>query len=346
MKNTRIAGLDIIKALAAFFVVSVHFLLNTNFYKLKLSGFGMYIFVGIRNLLLTCVPLFLLATGYLNRNKEPNKEYYKGIIKVLISYVFICVLCIIFRKFYFGEEKRLLAWAASIFNFSANGYSWYIEMYIGLFLLIPYLNILYKSLETKKKKTGLIFTFLTLTSVPSIINGIKLLDFRLFVMPDWWINLYPISYYFLGSYIAEHKPQLNSKKIILYIIVFLLVQSNIYWAINKGGRFYGPYLGQYQNIITLIISVLIFILFYNKDIKNKYIKELIFKISKYSLDLFLFSYIIDLKIYSQVNSIVTTPKERVFIMIPTVILSFTLSFILAYLKNNLFELIQKNKKST
>jgi surface polysaccharide O-acyltransferase-like enzyme len=29
----RIAGLDIIKALAAFFVIALHFLLNTNFYQ-------------------------------------------------------------------------------------------------------------------------------------------------------------------------------------------------------------------------------------------------------------------------------------------------------------------------
>ena len=75
MKSSRIAGIDIIKALAAFFVVSVHFLLNTNFYEMRLNGKGMIILTAVRHLLLICVPLFLLATGYLNRNKEPNKEY-------------------------------------------------------------------------------------------------------------------------------------------------------------------------------------------------------------------------------------------------------------------------------
>lgn len=105
----RVAELDIIRALAAIFVVSVHYLLNTNFYSMNLSGKGMIILTFLRNFLLTCVPLFLLATGYLNRNKEPNKEYYKGIIKVIISYVFICIICIIFRKFYFGEEKKIVS---------------------------------------------------------------------------------------------------------------------------------------------------------------------------------------------------------------------------------------------
>lgn len=346
MKNTRIAGLDIIKALAAFFVVSVHFLFNTRFYEMKLSGYGMIILTAVRHFLLTCVPLFLLATGYLNRNKEPNKEYYKGIIKVIISYVFICIICIIFRKFYFGEEKRLLAWIASIFNFSANGYSWYIEMYLGLFLLIPYLNILYKSLETKKRKTGLIITFIALTSLPTIINGIKLLDHRLFMLPDWWTATYPITYYFIGCYIAEFKPKLTTFKNIAYILLILLIHTSVYWAINEGGRFYKPYLGKYQNILTLMLAVLIFILLYNKDIKNNFLKKIIVLISTCSLDIYLFSYLIDMKVYGIVKPLTKTPKDHVLIMIPTVIIVFVLSFLLAQLKNIIFDLIQKNKKST
>lgn len=346
MKNTRIAGLDIIKALAAFFVVSVHFLMNTKFYEMKLSGYGMIILTAVRHFLLTCVPLFLLATGYLNRNKEPNKEYYKGIIKVLISYVFICILCIIFRKFYFGEEKRLLAWAASIFNFSANGYSWYIEMYLGLFLLIPYLNILYKSLETKNRKAGLIFTFIALTALPSITNGIKVLDHRLFVLPDWWIAMYPITYYLMGCYIAEYKPKISTLKNIVYILLILLIHTSVYWVINEGGRFYKPFLGKYQNILTMMLAVLIFILFYDKDIKNKVIKKIIVLISTCSLDIYLFSYIIDLKIYSIIKPLLETPKDHVLMMAPTVIIVFVLSFILAQLKNIIFDFIQKKKKST
>lgn len=339
----RIAGIDIIKALAAFFVVSVHFLLNTKFYEMKLSGYGMIILTAARHFLLTCVPLFLIATGYLNRNKEPNKNYYKGIIKILISYIFICILCIIFRKFYFGEEKRMLSWIASIFNFSSNGYSWYIEMYIGLFLIIPYLNILYKSLETKKQKNGLMFTIIGLTSLPLLLNGIKILGHRLFVLPDWWINIYPITYYLIGCYIAEYKPKLSTKKNVLYILLVTLIHTIVYWMINEGGRFYKPFLGQYQNILTLILSVLIFILFYEKDLKNEKIKKITNLISTCSLDIYLFSYIVDLKIYSIIKPSLNSPKDHVLFMIPTVILVFITSLTLAYIKKVVFDMIEQSK---
>ena len=346
MKSSRIAGIDIIKALAAFFVVSVHFLLNTNFYEMRLNGNGMIILTAARHLLLICVPLFLLATGYLNRNKEPNKEYYKSIIKVIISYIFIAIICILFRKYYFGEEKRFLAMITSIFNFSANGYSWYIEMYIGLFILIPYINTLYKSLETKKRKRNLIFSFIALTSLPLLLNGIKVLDYRIFCMPDWWIDIYPITYYLIGSYIAEYKPKLPVKRNLLYILIVWLVHTFVYWIINKGGYFYKPFLGQYQNIMTMFLAVLVFILLYEKDIKNILLKKVVTTISTISLDIYLVSYLVDLKIYSIIKPLASTPKEHVLIMLPTAIIVFVTSFILAYIKNTLFKIIEKTKKST
>ena len=74
----RITGLDIVRAVAILFVISVHFLLNTNFYQMpQKDGYGMIVLSFLRHLLLICVPLFIILTGYLNRNKEPNKEYYK-----------------------------------------------------------------------------------------------------------------------------------------------------------------------------------------------------------------------------------------------------------------------------
>lgn len=341
----RIAGIDIVKSLAALFVVSVHFLLNTNFYSMKLSGFGMVLLTAARHFLLTCVPLFLLATGYLNRNKEPNVSYYKGIIKVLISYLFISVICIIFRKFYFGEQQRILFWVASIFNFSANGYAWYVEMYIGLFLLIPYLNILYKSLDSQQRKKGLIITFVAVTSLPSLINGIKILDSRLFALPDWWINFYPITYYFIGCYIAEYKPSIKTSKNLIYIFLVTIIHTMVYWFINRGEYFYKPFLGQYQNILTLLLSILIFILFYNKDIKNNLVKRFVVLVSTCSLDIYLFSYIVDLKIYGIVKPLTNTPKEHIYLMIPTILIVFLLCFVLSFVKKIIFDFIQKKKLS-
>ena len=195
----RIAGLDIIKALAAFFVIALHFLLNTNFYQMSYSGKGMIVLSACKHLFHTCIPLFLIATGYLNKEKEPNKDYYKGLKKIIISYIFFAVVYVIIKKYYFGVDNRILEWIRLFFDPTANGYAWYIEMYIGLFLLIPYLNILYRALDTKKKKTKLIFTLILLTAIPSIFCGIKIDNVNLNLFPNWWTTIYPITYYYIGK---------------------------------------------------------------------------------------------------------------------------------------------------
>lgn len=156
----RIFGIDLLRAIAIFFVLSVHFFLNNNFYNTNISGIGMFISLFMRWIFYIGVPIFILLTGYLKKDKELNKKYYKGIIHVLTSYLFISIVCIIFRIFYLNESMSKLKMLVSIFDFTADGYAWYIEMYLGLFLLIPFLNILYNNIKTKKNKQYLIITLL------------------------------------------------------------------------------------------------------------------------------------------------------------------------------------------
>ena len=138
----RIFGLDLVRSIAVIMVLSVHFFLNNGFYDLKINGFFAYLSIFLRWLFYIGVPLFIIITGYLKNNKKLNKEYYKGIRKVVISYFFISLICIIFKKYFLHDSTRLLRLFLGIFNFTTLEYSWYIEMYIGLFLLIPFFMIL------------------------------------------------------------------------------------------------------------------------------------------------------------------------------------------------------------
>ena len=55
-------------------------------------------------------------------------------------------------------------------QFTLANYSWYIEMYLGLFLLIPFLNIVYNGLPSQKAKLWLVITMLILTALPAVVN--------------------------------------------------------------------------------------------------------------------------------------------------------------------------------
>lgn len=57
-----------------------------------------------------------------------------------------------------GEELPLWKWGMKITDYSAIVYAWYIEMYIGLFLLTPFLNRAYQAIPTRKQKDVLLLT--------------------------------------------------------------------------------------------------------------------------------------------------------------------------------------------
>ena len=202
MKNRNI-NIDLVKCVAVFCVISVHFFLNNGFYDKEVVNLNMYLGVFFRTLFMICVPLFLITTGYLMNNKKISKKYYLGINRVLIIYLLDAIMYLGYQTLYYKESFSLKHIIKCILNFDI-GYSWYIEMYLGLFMLIPFINLIYNNLNSKKEKQLLILTMLALTSFQGIFN------IKYNLIPDWWINIYPLTYYFIGCYLKEY--QIKMKK--------------------------------------------------------------------------------------------------------------------------------------
>lgn len=171
----RIIGIDVIKVVAVFFVISVHFFLRTNFYDQDLtSGENLFIQSFLRWIFYICVPLFVVATGYLQSKKEISSKHYKGLLPVLGVYIFYSVATIFVRIHFFDEKASFINWVYKILRFEADGYSWYVNMYIGLFLLIPFLNLIHNNLKSKKEHIILIGTLIFLCGLPSFFNNMPI----------------------------------------------------------------------------------------------------------------------------------------------------------------------------
>ena len=69
-KRVRDPKLDIIRIFALICVVGVHFFLNCGFYDVPIVGKRMYVASVVRAFFITCVPLFLMLTGYLVNKKQ------------------------------------------------------------------------------------------------------------------------------------------------------------------------------------------------------------------------------------------------------------------------------------
>lgn len=329
-------GLDIIRTFAILFVVSVHFFLNTRFYNTPLTGKNMYVETFFRMFFMICVPLFLILTGYLQTNKMPTKSYYKKITPIIVIYIIYSILSLFYFKFYLNDHRSLIECVYSVFNFSADGYSWYINMYIGLFLLSPFLNILYKNIPTKKQKIIFLCSLLFITSFPNFLNGY--VGGKILFSPDYWMQMYPLSYYFLGSFIKEYQIKISKLRGILLLIILTLIASWIEILTAKGGNFASG-VGAFASLIIVFQTIIFFLIFYDLNIKNKLFSKLFSLISVLSLDIYLASFITDRIVYKEfLFKFADHPQQRLFFFFPIVVLStFCLAFILAFVRHKLIK---------
>ncbi len=328
----RVIGLDLIRSCAILFVISGHFHLNTPFQATEFSGFSMFVQAIARAFFAIGVPLFLLLTGYLNTKKTVSSQYYKGCIKVLVSYLFFSVITILFRKYYLHEDLSWIQWGLKIFDFSAIPYAWYIEMWIGLFLLTPFLNMMYKGIPTKQQKQILIITLYALTALPDLLNR-----YGLHLAPGFWDSLFPLTFFFIGCYIHEYKPNLPKWKLLVCILALCSINA-VFNSLFVHNHTLIQIAGGPWGVFGTLIAVAFFLLIYQVDFKSASARKLVTKISLLSLDMYLCCYIFDAFVYPFF-------KERYFInqslfgayffvIIPILFIG---SFLLAWLKDKLFK---------
>lgn len=347
---------DLIRCVAAFSVICVHFFLNIDFYNQIFIGKRMFFGMILRTVFMICVPMFIILTGYLMKEKTLSKNYYKGIIRTLEVYVIASIFCLLFRIFYLNQDYTFIEAMFRIFDYETSGYAWYIEMYIGLFLLIPFLNILWNNLKDKKQKHWLILTLIVLTTLPSLLNIFDIgtfghkLNGRYYqaqkIVPTFFYDIYPITYYFIGSYLKENKFNLSVKKLICIFIYFVILFGVFNFYTNYGGAFdYGIYAdwGSYQNMIISIVMFMI-LLKVKLDKPKKWVQFILLNISKLSLGIYLLSYIPDRIIYPKLLKQVSSPIMTLEYFIIVVIAVFSISTLLSILVEIIIKLLNRISK--
>ena len=333
----RNLNLDLIRAFATISVISVHFYLNTSYYSLPINGEKMYILTIIRGFFMMCVPLFLILTGYLMCDKKISKEYYYKIFSTLGIYVLASILSIFYKIIVLEYNFTLFSVICSILDFTADGYAWYIEMYIGLFLMILFFNILYNSLQEKRLEKYLLITLFILVVLPTITN---FKDYK--ILSSYWTGLWPILYYFMGMYLKENAIKINNTKIIL-IFVFVIIFNGVVNIIlsNKGPLNIGV-LENWYSFENFITSLLWFVFILKLDLEKipHLICLTINYISKYSLGMYLSSYLVDLTLYPILKIYIPDFYVQIFLAPIIVVLVILLSFTLSYFITNFYYFIE------
>ena len=357
----RNTSMDIVRIVAVFTVLSVHFFLYNGFYSEPMTGNVMYIACMMRTLFGVCVPLFMVLSGYLMSQKTLSLRYYLGLRKILLMYLLACIACLIYKANYLNEEVTLLKGILDILNFSAAPYAWYIEMYIGLFLIIPFLNLAYNGLKTQNEKLILVATMVVITVLPTLSNVYNLNDVSWWanplsseefskVLPDWWSRLYPITYYFIGCYLHEFGNKLKTKTLLLLFGMSLIIFTSYNFHRSYGVGFKTYAYANWQGLQPCVLTVLLFILL--SRIPGEKIptagKYVLCKVSNVALYIYLVSFIFDKQFYKTFTLDVPVMTDRVPYYFQKVFLIFgcslLLGLVLSFIEECIYEVCGKIKK--
>lgn len=193
----RESGIDLVRITGLLFVVGVHQYLYNGFYYEPQMGAAMWAADTFRWLFFCCNGIFMLMTGYLRAPKAFGKGCYKGLVPVLVSYVLCCGIIFPVQAM-LGEKLSFIGWLERLVTF--GNYAWYVEMYIGLVLFSPVINMGLNQLKDRD-----------LTIFACIMVGFTSLHYitALNLVPDYWSALYPVTYYVIGVTIRRLQPKVK-----------------------------------------------------------------------------------------------------------------------------------------
>lgn len=329
MEKKRFIGLDLVRVCAILFVFLHHSVTILGRLDADLYSGEWALSLFLRELTYSCVPLFLILSGYLQKNKKLSFSYYKSIFPLYLSYAVICILTL--AAVAICEKSFALNPAEAIYkilNFTANEYSWYFEMFLGLFLLIPFLNCMYNGIETRGGRLALILSLAFLTLLPDTIIGFSpyydntSATLALNILPDFFEPLYPVTYYFIGAFIADYKPRLNPWLKIPAVLIAALIPTVITVGYTYARASYAWYmLNGFQNVCVCFTAIAVFLALYDVKTCTTPVNFILKHISLCAFEMYMFSYIWDSYIY-KVSSV---PRALMTLAV------FALSFLSAFL---------------
>lgn len=191
-KNNRNLGIDLLRALAMFFVIIWHLIGQGGLLGHAQPGSIKYWVLSVVQILtICCVNLYGLTTGYLMWDKPFRLS---RVVKLWATTVFwsVAVSCVLFILF---PETRTFEEIVSMFLPILRGRYWFFTAYFVVMMISPVLNLVIRSLTKGQYRLLLAALFLIFGVIPVGSLGYDVLRISTGHHFSWMIVLYIIGGY-------------------------------------------------------------------------------------------------------------------------------------------------------
>ena len=220
------------------------------------------------------VIIFVLLTGYFMKN---SKISFGKIIKIWLPIFFWSIFLFIIFCIYNPETFTLKNLIKSLFPIIFNQY-WFMTVYVFMYCMVPILNSIVTSLNTKNKKIYflIIGTLITISQLPYIFGGSEnhdLIGSDLFT----FCFVYCIGAFIRENNILENRIDIKRINYLSFLILIVYVGIiNIFVLIS--GKFHKAFLLDKANflafnyivLIPIFLAIGLFIFIGSKNIKYNF----------------------------------------------------------------------------
>lgn len=267
----RKSNIELIRIIAMIFIIIHHYALHGGL--LTITSYSANKYIGAICFLngKIGVNLFILISGYfLVNSKFEIKKLLKITLQVFSYTIPLFMLFVLIKN---DITKELIK---KTFLPITYGAYWFITIYIGLYILSPFINKFIKSVSQKNLQVLFIILFILFCVIPTITSTTKFMGNL-----QWFIFMY-----MLGAYIQLYginkikKSTLKWWVIGLYIVYAIVVCGITYISQTDVKQFSRIYQVIEMNyLIPFLISIFMFLLFENLNVSNNKFINLLGKTS-------------------------------------------------------------------
>ena len=354
MKKIRQSNFELMRIISMMMVVMWHVILHSNLYN-STTGVTKFILEALILFGVIHINSFVIVTGYFQCDKQ--FKWSRFFHTFFITWFYKALIALIFFIFITNTISSIELFK-ELMPFDFRDY-WYINCYLILYILTPFINKLINSMSQKEHRKLLIISFILFSLIPLISNqGI--------ILNDGYTLIQFIFMYLIGAYLKKYSLDNNihftnyskNKKQFIYIFIcliaffanFMLLNfSKTIMGINSSllneiGSYIFNNSRMYSNPLVIIQSIAYFMFFSTLCFKSKIVNC----ISKYTLDVYLIheSFYISHYAYKWMgidNYINSKYYKVVLVILVAVLLIFIICIIVGILRSIIFKLINKIK---
>ena len=271
-------SINFLKIILIIMVIILHYF-NANmgglFGEVESNELNFYVSNFIESFCIIAVDCFVLITGFFmyKRNSIKISKVIKLIVTLLILVFVIYILVYLFTDLSLSLKNLLNMYLNNVLKDS----SWYVWVYCALYLLVPYINKLVKSLSNKNLISLITLMLILFSIFPTFLTDVIIKDRGYGI-----VNF--ITLYIIGAFISKKFEYFKRKKVSLYVSTYILCSLVTFLFSISSICYFSGKAYSYNSIFNIIGAVSFLCIFLKLNIKEN---KCLAYMSKYTLSIYI-----------------------------------------------------------